>query len=167
MSDFISEIRSACEKKIAILQREIDQLREGMTHVIAALQENSVGQDASIPKEPKPILRRKINRQPFEGTKSAKAGAPNTRERVKQALDQMPPSGFGTADLLKRVNLDGNTKPVNKNRALRIFNDLVNSGEIKVLKKRSGSQGGIYSKIVKELSTEASQAKTAVPLFEG
>lgn len=165
MSDLTLEIRSACEKKIAILQQEIDRLREGMAIVISALQENSGDQDASIPKELKPIHRRKINRQPFEGTKLAEAGAPNTRKRVKQAIDQMPPSGFGTAELLKRVNLDGNTKPVNKNRALRIFNDLVNSGEIKVLKKRSGSQGGIYSKITKESSIEPSQAKTAVSLF--
>ena len=47
MSNLVSEIRSACEKRIAMLQQEIERLREGMKTVIDALQEDD-GEDREL-----------------------------------------------------------------------------------------------------------------------
>lgn len=141
MSNLVSEIRSACEKKIAMLQQEIERLREGMKTVIDALQEDN-GKDQELGQPTKTSAEKPI--------KAEVDAEPNTRERMLQAIDKLPLSGFGTAELLKTINNDGNPKPVSKNRALRVFNDLIHSGHVHVIGKRIGSKGGVYRKYYKE-----------------
>jgi hypothetical protein len=164
MNNLALEIRNACEKKIAMLQQEIERLREGMKTVIDALQENNGGDQELNPPVTtgNNLTQRKIN-HPI--TKTDVDVEPNTRHRMLLAIDKMPLSGFGTAALLKAINNDGNPKPVNKNRALRILNDLIHSGLVKVITKRVGSQGGVYSKYYKETATTESSPATMQRTF--
>lgn len=153
MANLVSEIRNACEKKIAMLQQEIERLREGMKTVIDALQDDTGG-DREVATPPTAtgnnLTQRKFNRPTPETDIDI---GPNTRDRMLLAIDKMPLSGFGTAELLKTINSDGNLKPVNKNRALRVFNDLIHSGHVEVIGKRVGSKGGVYRKHLKEAAT--------------
>ena len=150
MGNLTQEIRDACEKKIAMLQQEIERLREGMKTVIDALQEDDGGD-------------RKLNSSVAMSESGAETikmevdAEPTTRERMLQAIDKMPSSGFGTAEMLKTINSDGNPKSVNRNRALRVFNDLIHSGHVEVIGKRIGSKGGTYRKYHNEAAiTESS-----------
>ncbi|MCK9390116.1 MAG: hypothetical protein M0Q01_00945 [Syntrophales bacterium] len=160
MTNLSLEIRNACEKKIAMLQQEIEKLREGMKTVLDALKEDN-GRDQELDPTAKATGSNPVQQQFNHPIAETDVDAePNTRHRMLLAIDKMPSSGFGTAELLKTINLDGNTKSVNKNRALRIFNDLIKSGEITVLKKRSGNQGGVYKK-----AAVVSEQESSLSLF--
>jgi len=145
MSKLIQEIRNSYENKIASLQQEIDRLRSKMQIVIASLQEDIGSCDDEAPKS---------TRKENLAAKKAQAqdeGGPTTRARLIQAIDRMPKTGFGTAELITSVNTDGNARQVNKNRALKIFKDLINEGIVETTKPRSGKMGGVYKKVVKEV----------------
>ena len=161
MTNLALEIRTACEKKIAMLQQEIQRIRDGMETVIAALQGDNGG-DREVNPLPTPMgkdpIKQKINRPT---AKTDVDEGPNTRQRMLLAIDKLPLSGFGTAELLKTINSDGNPKPVNKNRALRVFNDLIHSGHVEVIGKRVGSKGGAYRKRLKE----AASAESSLSIF--
>jgi len=148
MSNLIQEIKISYENKIAALQQEIDRLRAKMTLVISSLQEDIGGYD-----ETAPIPTAKASRA-VEKIEAQDDGGPITRVRVMQAVDRMPLTGFGTAELINSVNNDGNARQVNKNRALKVFKDLINDGIVEIEKPRSGKQGGVYKKVNKESQSE-------------
>lgn len=148
--DAVMEADKEHKDEVAVLKQEIERLRAKMASIISALQEEIGSPQINLAKI---SLEEKHNKPPAQ----ADTG-PTTRTRGIQALDRMPLSGFGTAEWFKSINNDGNSRQVNKNRALRIFKDLMDDGMIEILHERSGKRGGVYKKINKETLAEPSQA---------
>jgi len=145
MPNIISEIRKSYENKIAALQREIDQLKTKMENVISTIQED-IGDQGDVAPPLKAIT---TEPRIIKKTQTLFGGEPNTRNRLIQSIDRMNLNGFGTDELLSDVNADGNTKQVNKNRALKIFKDIINEGIVEIIAPHSGKRGGVYKKVVK------------------
>jgi len=138
MSDLLLDIDQAFERKIAALLAQAEMLRKKKAEYIAGLRADLGGQEI----EPKVATKTHHPKKPTEDVETG----PTTRNRGIQALDRMSPLGFGTAEWIKTIDSDGNPKPVNKNRALRIFKDLIDDEMIEVIKPHSGKQGGVYRK---------------------
>lgn len=151
MTDLILEISNKYDKKIAKLQRDIERLQANKIKQISILQEDIGDQEESQAKE---II---AEQDIAEDSQPQIEGENTTRTRLILAVNRMPLTGFGTAELLQSVNNDGNSRQVNKNRALKLFNDLINAGIVEVVKPRYGKQGGVYKKVAKKSQAESSQ----------
>ncbi len=155
MPDLIQEIRNTYENKIAGLQAEIDRLRSKMKIVISSLKED-VGYQEGEPLN-------KLIHEPSIKKSHIDEAPSTTRSRVIQVIEAMPLTTFKTAELLRLVNSDGKGKEVNKNRVLKIFKELIESGMVKTVRHHKGKRGGVYKKVEKEPALESSGMNAVSP----